>query len=118
MTYYEFAKEELEQLDNGNSGSISFTSSSSDTLDSSDRTGQSTPEDRDVRQQPYDAEEDYNHHQQQHHGEDDGLQQPSGARQYTVHREEQRAPGGEETSGARQYRYCSYKAFQSYKCFI
>ena len=42
LTYYEFAKEELEQLDNGMStNASSLTSTSSD---SADDTGQSTPQ--------------------------------------------------------------------------
>lgn len=108
LTYYEFAKEELEQLGAGVcGGTSSFTSSSSDTLDSSQpTTGQTTPEDREKHLQ--DAEEDYPH-QQQHErveGTREGEHTPSGARHYSVQDDSQHALGGEETSGARQYRYC------------
>ena len=112
LTYYEFAKEELEQLDTGGCGrTSSFTSSSSDTLDSSQpTTGQTTPQDRE-KHLP-DAEEDYAQQQQQQHGGmetgGEGEQVPSGARQYTVHRDGQHdGVGGEDASGARQYRYSS-----------
>lgn len=112
LTYFEFAKEELEQLDNGVSGTAtattSFTSSSSDTQDSSQPTGQTTPNYREKHLRDDDEQEDYAHqHQQQHHhgegvGEGEGV--PSGARHHTLHQDEQQQPGGEGTSGARQYR--------------
>ncbi|KAL3139207.1 hypothetical protein ABBQ32_005978 [Trebouxia sp. C0010 RCD-2024] len=107
LTYYEFAKEELDQLDTGGcGGNSSFTSSSSDTLDSSQHTtGQTTPQDQ---EKPlHDGEEDYAHHQQQGHGAagGDGEHVPSGARQYNVHGDSgHEEVGGDETSGARQYR--------------
>jgi hypothetical protein len=49
LTYYEFAKEELEQLDNGMSASSMTTSSS----DSADDTGQGTPDDHRGQDQQY-----------------------------------------------------------------
>ena len=114
LTYYEFAKEELDQLDGGASAeatatTTSFTSSSSDTQDSSPpTTGQTTPQNRDTPRQHAEGQEDYAHQQQHHHGEgfaegEGGV--PSGARHYNVHRDSQQEPGGEETSGARQYRW-------------
>ena len=108
LTYYEFAKEELEQLCNGMSSSgatSSFTSTSSDTQESSERTGQTTPVDREKHLQ----EEDYAQQQQQQQqhvgGGGPGEQMPTGARHYTVHKDSQQEAGGEETSGARQLRY-------------
>lgn len=111
LTYFEFAKEELEQLDTGGcGGTSSFTSSSSDTLDSSQpTTGQTTPQDQETPL--HNGEEDYAQQQQQHGhvaagGESEHV--PSGARQYNVHRDGgHEGLGGAETSGARQYRYCS-----------
>ena len=113
LTYYEFAKEELEQLHNGVSdtgtATTSFTSSSSDTQNSSQPTGQTTPEDHEKHlQHAEDQDYAHQHQQQQHHveGFEEGEGVLSGARHYSVHRDEQQEPGGEETSGARQYRYC------------
>ena len=119
LTYYEFAKEELEQLDSGVAGtgtaSTSFTSSSSDTQDSSQPTGQTTPQDREEHLHDAEEEDSAYQHQQQHdvvEGVGGGEGVPSGARHYSVHRDEQQEPGGEGTSGARQYRYCLCAAAQ------
>lgn len=100
LTYYEFAKEELEQLDNGMStNASSLTSTSSD---SADDTGQSTPQTQGDHE---DGEErcDHNQHRQPADAsEEEGVYRPSGARQYRVHKQDQEEPG--ESSGARQYR--------------
>lgn len=106
LTYYEFAKEELDQLGGGASATTSFTSSSSDTQDSSPpTTGLTTPQDRDSPRPHAENQEDYAQQQQHGEGVGEGEGMPSGARHYTVHRDSQQEPGGEETSGARQYRY-------------
>ncbi len=47
-------------------------------------------------------EEEYGQQQHRQAEEEGGLQRPSGARQYRVHKEDQGGPG--ESSGARQYR--------------
>ncbi|KAA6417058.1 MAG: hypothetical protein FRX49_12968, partial [Trebouxia sp. A1-2] len=97
LTYYEFAKEELEQLDNGMSASSMTTSSS----DSADDAGQGISDEPRGQDHQSGDEEDYQQHQHRQLGEE-GIPRPSGARQYRVHKEDQEEPG--ETSGARQYR--------------
>lgn len=97
LTYYEFAKEELEQLDNGLSASSMTTSSS----DSADDSGRGTPDQHLGQHQRSGDEEEYQQHQHRRPGEEE-LHRPSGARRYRVHKEDQEEPG--ETSGARQYR--------------
>lgn len=101
LTYFEFAKEELEVLDipTGTNNS-SFTSTSDDTLDSGEDSGELAQNGRD---HPAGEMEDEYYQQQRRQPGEEEIQRPSGARQYKVHRQsEQSEPGG--TSGARQYR--------------